>query len=419
MSCESIQLRMAGGRLRVLASVPALMLVLLTVTANQITQAQTYTVLHSFTNATDGANPTAGVTIDRAGNLYGTTSHGGIGHGTVYKLQRKGSSWALNPIYSFAGGAEGASPTARVILGPDSLLYGTTTYGGSQNAGTVFRLAPSPKACSRAICPWTETLLYVFSGAADGANPGYGDLVFDQAGNLYGTTYSGGESSEGIVFELMASNGMWTENSIYSFSGSNGSGPLNGVIFDSAGNLYGTTYQGGRYGYGTIFQLSPSMGWTESVLHSFGYQNDGAYPRAGLIPDQSGNLYGATSDFAPGGGGLVFKLSPSGDSWTYLNVYNLTGTAFNRCGPWGDLAVDAAGNLYGTTFCDGPNKLGSVFKLTFSGGLWIYTSLHDFTGGNDGANPISNVVIDASGNLYGTASAGGALGYGVVWEITP
>ena len=214
-------------------------------------------------------------------------------------------------------------------------------------------------------------------------------------------------------------NGMWTENSIYAFSGSNGSGPLDGVIFDSAGNLYGTTYQGGRYGEGTIFQLSPSMGWTESVLHSFGYLNDGGYPHAGLIPDQSGNLYGATSDFAPGGGGLVFELSPSGDSWTYLNVYNLSGTAFNRCGPWGNLAVDAAGNLYGTTFCDGPNKLGSVFKLTFSGGRWIYTSLHDFTGGNDGANPISNVVIDANGNLYGTASVGGALGYGVVWEITP
>ena len=380
-------------------------------------QAQTYTVLHSFTNSTDGANPTAGVTMDRVGNLYGTSSHGGIGHGTVYKLQRKG--WTFNPIYSFAGGADGANPTARVIVGPDNLLYGTTAYGGSQNAGTVFRLAPSPKACSRAICPWTETLLYVFSGAADGASPGYGDLVFDQAGNLYGTTYSGGESDEGVVFELMPSNGKWTENPIYAFSGSTGSGPLDGVIFDSAGSLYGTTYQGGRYGEGAIFQLSPSMGWTESVLHSFGYLNDGAYPHAGLIPDQSGNLYGATSDFAPGGGGLVFELSPSGDSWTYLNVYNLIGTVFNRCGPWGDLAVDASGNLYGTTFCDGPNKLGSVFKLTFSGGRWIYTSLHDFTGGNDGANPISNVVIDASGNLYGTASAGGAQGYGVVWEITP
>ena len=268
MSCESIRLRMAGGRLRALAPVPALMLVLLTVTPNQIAQAQTYTVLHSFTNSTDGANPTAGVTIDRAGNLYGTTSHGGIGHGTVYKLQRRGSSWTLNPLYSFAGGADGASPTARVIFGPNNLLYGTTAYGGNQNAGTVFRLAPSPKACSRATCAWTETLLYVFSGAADGASPGYGDLVFDQAGNLYGTTYSGGESSEGVAFELIPANGMWTENSIYAFSGSNGSGPLSGVVFDGAGNLYGTTYQGGRYGEGTIFQLAYSMGWTESVLHS-------------------------------------------------------------------------------------------------------------------------------------------------------
>ncbi len=167
---------------------------------------------------------------------------------------------------------------------------------------------------------------------------------------------------------------------------------------------------------GSVFKLSPSGGgWTEQVIYSFQGGSDGAYPTGGLIIDQSGNLYGSTNKGGTGGGGTVFKLTPSGGGWNYSLVYSFTGNT--SCGPFAPLSMDTAGSLYGTTFCDGANNLGNIFKLTPSGGSWTYSSLHDF-GGSDGAYPYSNVTIDAAGNLYGTASGGG-MGVGVIWEITP
>jgi|SRR5271157_220116 len=387
---------------------------LLIVVAPQPVQAQTFNVLHTFTGAQDGGNPYAGVTMDKAGNLYGTASSGGAAnYGTVYKLTHKGSGWTLNSLYSFAGGSDGAFPQARVIFGPNGILYGTTRGGGA-GYGTVFNLRPKPTACLTALCPWTETVLYSFKGT-DGDGP-LGDVLFDQAGNIYGTTGAGGSYDSGTVYELKPSGSGWTESVLFSFNFVDGVAPSSGVLFDNAGNLDGTTEGGGSGYLGTVFQLVPSNGgWTNYILYSFQNGNDGGYPGAGLIFDQSGNLYGATSTGGTGGGGTVFKLTPYGSS--YSLVYSFTGGFV--CGP-GTLVMDGAGNLYGTTYCDGANNLGSVFKLTpSSGNNWTYTSLHDFTGGSDGGSPISNVVFDTSGNLYGTASAGGSQGLGVVWEITP
>ena len=391
---------------------------LLIVAAPQPAQAQTFNVIYTFTGGQDGAFPYAGVTMDKAGNLYGTASYGGAGYGTVYQLKHKGSGWIVNPVYSFTGGSDGSNPYARVIFGPNGALYGTTTQGG-YGYGTVFNLRPSVRACTTPSCPWTETVLYAFKGA-DGAFPKYGDLLFDQAGNIYGTTHDGGPSFFGTVYELTPSGSGYTESVLYSFASSNdGGNPFNGVIFDNAGDLYGTTGYGGLSIYGTVFELTRSgPGWTENVLYSFLGRSDGSYPFAGLIFDQSGNLYGATTDSGTGGGGTVFELTPSGGSWTFSLVYSLTGKLTYGCGPAGTLVMDGAGNLYGTTVCDGAHGRGSVFKLTPSDGNWMYTSLHDFTGGNDGANPSSNVVFDAKGNLYGTVN-GGSQGVGVVWEITP
>jgi uncharacterized repeat protein (TIGR03803 family) len=228
---------------------------------------------------------------------------------------------------------------------------------------------------------------------------------------------------EGVIlapvrcYELTPSGSGWTESVLHSFSGSDGATPFSGVLPDGAGSLYGTTTAGGSANTGTVFQLKHSIGWTETVLYSFRNGNDGSYPTAGLVFDGSGNLYGATSSGGSGGGGTVFKLTPSGGSWTYSLVYSFTGGA--NCGPWGNLFIDGSGNLYGTTVCDGANNAGSVFKLTPSGNSWTCTSLHDFTGGSDGKNPYCNVAVDTSGNLYGTTYAGGSPGYGVVWEITP
>jgi uncharacterized repeat protein (TIGR03803 family) len=404
----------------------------------QPAQAQTYRVIYNFTGGQDGADPRAGLTIDRAGNLYGTaygTAYLGAGAGTVYQLKRNGSSWTFNSLYSFTGGSDGGNPLARVILGPYGALYGTTPFGGNPSChdplgcGTVFKLRPSPTACKTLPCPWTETVLHTFLGSDDGSTPGFGDLLFDQTGNIYGTTSGGGAYGGGTVYELTPSGGGWTESVLYSFGGgSDGNTPWGGVILDNAGNLYGTTGAGGLSNAGTVFQLVHSMRWTENILRSFAYGSDGGdHPFAGLIIDQSGNLYGATQEGGSGSGGTVFELSPSGGGWTFSLLYSIRGGGIN-CGPSGSLVMDGAGNLYGTTVCDGRYGYGSVFKLTPSRPYWTYTSLHDFCAGgppcSDGTGPISNVVFDANGNLYGTAEAGGSGtacqgGCGIVWEITP
>jgi uncharacterized repeat protein (TIGR03803 family) len=202
---------------------------------------------------------------------------------------------------------------------------------------------------------------------------------------------------------------------------------VRGAIGDD-GSLFGTTEAGGVVAtgangpLGTVFELTNHNGtWTETVIHTFvetpGGNTNGVRPVAGLTPDGSGNLYGATSQGGAKGGGTVFELSPSGDTWTFKLLYNFGGQG--QCGPWANMTMDAAGNLYGTTYCDGQYGYGSVFKLTNNGNSWVYTSLYDFTRGDDGAYPISNVTFDDSGNLYGTTSEGGRPGAGVVWMIKP
>jgi uncharacterized repeat protein (TIGR03803 family) len=404
---------------------PTLVLLALIVVATQSAQAQTYQVIHTFTGGQDGGNPYAGLTLDKAGNLYGTTGYGGAyGNGIVYQLRHKGSGWTFNPLYNFGfgGRGDGATPLGGVIVGPDGSLYGTTAGGGSAGVGTVFRLRPPPHACTTALCPWAETVIYSFKGGADGANPGYGNLAFDQEGNIYGTTTSGGDTKPlgpckggcGTVFELSPSDGGWNENIVHVFTGNDGDEPLSGVVLDQTGNLYGTTFAGGEgsCNCGTVYELTHSgSGWTESLLYSFTGGSDGDTPDGGLIFDPSGNLYGTTSNIA-----TAFELTPSGGTWIYSLLYAF-GYFDLQCGPRANLAMDGAGNLYGTTTCTVPN--GTVFKLTPSNdGTWTYTLLHGFTG-PDGEYPQCNVVIDANGNLYGTTVAGGFDGVGVVWEITP
>ncbi len=408
--------------------------------ATQLAQAQTLTVLHDFTMGGDGDFPTAGLTMDSAGNFYGTTAGGGYaslnclyGCGTAFKLSHSHSSWVLTPVYSFKGGDDGTTPEARVIFGPDGLLYGTTTgdssLGGTGSA-TVFRLSLSATPCKTALCPGEETVLYRFTGSMDGSGPGWGDLAFDQVGNLYGTTSDGGSNGHGSVYELTPSHGSWTETILYSFTGGeDGSQPESGVIFDRAGNLYGTTLFGGAGAQGTVFQLTPSgAGWTEKVLHSFGSSESGPY--GGLIFDPSGNLYGTTQTGYMGqGNGTVFMLTLSGGAWTLTTLYSFP-AGFTY--PYARLTMDAAGNLYGTTsyfagpasYFSGQGSEGSVFKLAFSGGSWTYIDLFEFDGGHDGGGPFGSVILDASGNVYGTGTAGGTVlycsgGCGVVWEIVP
>ena len=193
---------------------------------------------------------------------------------------------------------------------------------------------------------------------------------------------------------------------------------VHAVTFDQIGNLYGTAITGGLHGLGTVFELTPAgPPWTESTLYSFQGGSDGQEPVAGVIFDGSGNMYGSTVHQGQGGGGTVFELTRSNNGWIFSTLFGFNGVGY---GAQEALIMDNAGNLYGTTAGDGAFGNGSVFKLTLGqGGTWTYSSLHDFTGGSDGGSPQSNLVFDAKGNIYGTASDGGANGKGVVFEIAP
>ena len=409
------------------------LLLVLVLFVSPLAQAQQFSVIHSFTGGTDGANPYAALAMDRAGKLYGTTFFGGDGPcndnvgdqgcGVVFRLANSGSSWIHTPLYSFTGNDnnDGAGPYAGVTISPSGKLFGTTAAGGevtcsvenTPGCGTVFSLTPPTSFCKASSCPWTETVLFRFTYGRDGWYP-QGTVVLDSVGNLYGTTYYGGDTAQnGTIYELSPSDSSWQENVLYSFSGDNdGGNPVAGLTFDTSGNLYGTTASSG-----TVFQLTKTgSSWTKNTLHTFVGGGDGLNPLAGLIFDSAGNLYGAASGGGGDDSGTVFELSPSMGSWTFATLYGgFTGGL--GAGPRGNLVMDTAGNLYGTTNESGANQFGSVFKLSFANGGWIYTDLHDFNG-SDGKYPVGGMVIDGAGDLYGTTTAGGVHGYGVVFKIS-
>ncbi len=386
-------------------------------------QAQTYTILHNFAGQSDGATPLAGLTMDRAGNFYGTTSGGGDhGFGDIYRLMHPGSGWSFEVLYSFKGWTasylDGAAPYSRVAIGPDGALYGTTRSGGNgqgcrelHGCGTVYKLQLGLNGV------WNDKMIFQF-GYYDGEDPYYGDVVFDQAGNLYGATRNGGANLMGAVYKLTPDNGAWAETVVHSFNGVDGSTPLNGPAMDAAGTLYGTTLTGGANGQGTVYRIQRSdSSWSEAVLHSFQGGSDGQTPTANPILTQTGDLYGATEAGGADGAGIAFEITQLGGSWNISTLYGFQGAAPGSS--YRTLTMDSTGNLYGTSAAGGANQQGSVFKLTWSNGAWIYSTLHDFTGGSDGGAPYGILIFDSSGNIYGTASTGGAYGDGVVFEITP
>jgi uncharacterized repeat protein (TIGR03803 family) len=303
-------------------------------------------------------------------------------------------------LYSFTGGADGSNPFSGLIEDKAGNFYGTTVEGGIDGLGAIYKLAPDG----------TETVLASFTGA-NGSYPESGVIV-DKHGNFYGTTSSGGAGGFGTVFEVTAGG---TTTVLHSFTGSpDGKGPGAGLVLDKKGNLYGTTVFGGAKNDGAVFEVTAAG--TEKVRYSFKV-TDGAFPAGGLIVDTSGNLYGTTQQggsTACGGGGCgeVFKLVPNGKSWTETVLHAFTGN--DGVFPEDSLAIDASGNLYGTTEADGAGGNGTVFKVTSAG---VATVLYSFTG-PDGAQPYAGVIVDKNGNLFGTTMLGGTNDYGTVYEVT-
>jgi len=398
----------------------------------------------------DGFGPDTPLIFDSSGNLFGTASGGGAyGYGTVFRLTPgPHGKWTEKVLYSF-NLTDGAFPVGGLVFDSAGNLYGTTYEGGAfytcgenpvYGCGTVFQLTRS------ADDHWKEKVLHSFNARGkDGYWP-FSGLIFDASGNLYGTTAAGGAYSCGgggcgAVFQLRPSaDGKWKEKVLHSFNGKDGREP-GGLIFDADGNLYGTTYLGGPYnsrcgyyGCGTVFKLSPGMNddWTEKVLHNFNFK-DGSLPDAGLIFDASGDLYGTTaaggaysSCGAGSGCGTLFQLTPAANGRWKERVLHNFGKGKDGTSPAASLIFDATGNLYGTTTGGGAYgsscsiaPCGTVFRLTLGGnGKWGETVLHSFRG-VDGSDPNGALILDAAGNLYGTAGSGGAYGGGAVFEITP
>jgi len=356
----------------------------------ELSNTGTYTVLHTFKT---GDLPFGGVIRDTGGNLYGTTFLGGASNlGVVFKLTRSGQ---YSILHHFSG-KDGSEPYGTLLLDAAGNLYGSTVLGGKSNYGVVFKLDPSG----------TETVLHSFNGGADGAEP-YAGLIEDAEGNLYGATAYGGDAlSYGVIFKLDSTG---KETVLYTFNGYDGAYPRGNLLMDSAGNLYGTTEEGGTGGCGIVFKLDPQGALT--TLHNFtgGATTpfDGAYPYAGVIMDAARNLYGATSSGAYPG--TVFMLDPAGDEtilYTFTcDYYQNDPSSLNACVPMGPLIQDAAGNLYGTTIDGGIDQLGTIFELSTSG---TESLLFSFPAMTSGAQPAAGLVRDSAGNLYGTTLGGGA-----------
>jgi uncharacterized repeat protein (TIGR03803 family) len=380
--------------------------------------AKKYSVIYRFTNTpVSNSFPRSGLTLDATGNLYGVAIGDCLNcsSGEVFELSpASGGGWTESILHIF-NGADGASPTGGLVLDSAGNVYGTTAFGGLDGSGTVFELQKGAGG------KWTIQTLHDFDGNVDGAIP-YGSLLFDGKGNLFGTTSSGGPNlAEGSAFELSpAGGGLWTESWLHVFTGgsSDGSSPWSGLVFDQAGNLYGTTISGGQYGGGTVFKLAPngSGGWNESIIFNFDFATQtGSEPETQLVVDAAGNLYGTTynGDSSPGN---VFELSPSSSGvWNETVLYQFPFPAnctaiFCSVGPTG-LTFDSKGNLWGTTAysgtgCNSPG-CGTVYFLSpQSGGTWKYTLNHTFGSVEDGSQPLGPLVLDPAGNMSGTASYG-------------
>lgn len=384
-------------------------------------------VIFTFGTAPAGAFPLT-KPLHLQEKFYGTTSSGGGGCncGTVYELTSSARGRTYQTIYRFKGGSDGLVPLGNLVADPVGNIYGVTGSGGTSNMGTVYEMSPGSGGT------WTHKVIYAFGEAnSDGSGPNAG-LIIDAAGNLYGTTRSGGSNTfDGTVYELsLGSNGLWNETILHSFSGPDGYAPEAELIMDKAGNLYGTTMTGGTNSDGVVFRVTPVSGggWSETVLYNFTGGEDQGFPEAPVLMDTNGNLYGTTAGSGICnvglGCGTVYELTPHSDgTWTEttLHILGEDGNADGQV-PAGGLTSDGKGHLYGTTNKGGTDFAGTVYRLTReAGGTWSYSVFYGFPSGSKGGNPSTGVTL-AGGQLFGVTTGGpdnGNTGAQVFYGINP
>ena len=372
-------------------------------------------ILHSFTGGADGSVPDGALTLAGNGTFYGSTFFGGTANdGVVFKLSRTATGTQETVVYNFQGGSSDVrNPSGRLLVTKDGTIFGTAT-GGEQGYGAVYKLTPSGTT-------YMESILHVF---AVGETPINSGVIVDKAGNLYGETAGGGQFGDGTIYELERSTAGYKFVILDSFNQNEGNFASGGLIFDQAGNLYGTTLSGGPNFLGTIFELQRGSNgtWTESTLYTFQNTADGVNPGGSLVFDSSGNLFGTTeyggdTSCADGFGcGEVYELSPSGGVWTKTVLHLFTDTPDGHA-PDAGLAIDQYGNLFGTTNNGGTAGTGTLFEVSPTSSGWTETVLHSFTDGADGGFLTSPVTLDLKGNIFGVASSGGTGGYGVAFAF--
>jgi uncharacterized repeat protein (TIGR03803 family) len=416
------------------SSLAAIATLLVVVFASKNAVGQTETTIYTFGGGSDAGNPFYGLIADPSGSLYGTTYYGGFFQGgTVFQLTPHGTSWTENVLYRFVGGLDGVNANSGLARDTAGALYGVTFLGGSQNCGIVFELALSGGS-------WVETVVHDFTGSFNGNSPDgclpYDNLIIDSKGVLYGTTRGGGANGGGTVYALTPTGVSWNETVVYSFSFDgrlDGSSPIAGVISDKKGNLYGTTLAGGANGFGVVFELSPprALGgtWSETVLHQFTGGKDGGVPAAALVFDRMGRLYGTTQyggnvrcfvESEPGCG-TVFQLISQGGVWTEKVLYAFT-NGKDGSEPISRLIFDDQGAIYGTATYGGTYAGGTAFRLvppTVQQKQWNEQTVHSFAGAPDGLFPGLGALLLYKGAIYNTTQSGGtATGEGIVYRIS-
>ncbi len=361
---------------------------------------------------------------DLSCNLGSPGGGGGpAGCGVVFKLKPSHGSWILSVLYDFTSYLP---YPGELTISPNGTLYGAQLLAGDEDGGAIFNLRPPFSAPHSVMPQWSFAQLHSFGSGYDGAYPG--KVIFDASGNIFGTTTYGGDYNDGTVYEMTyAGGGNWNEQVLYSFQGGSDGYHPRGLAFDAQGNLYGTTAYGGNSdcflndGCGTVYKLTRSgETWTKTTLHIFDQDTEGG--EAGpLTRDSAGNLFGLTGENASSNGGTVWEMSPSGGGWTFQVLYTFPYQTVDDAGPFRPV-MDGAGALYAVTNWGGANNLGTVFKLTPSNGGWVYTNLHDFgsmANQADGCLPRGPLTLDASGNIFGTAEECAQYNGGDVFEITP